>query len=246
MKWGTLYPASYVNVLYNAVCRNLAAPFRFVCLTDDGTGLLPGIEALPLPAFGLPEPLWYAKGVWPKLGIYQPGLNGLTGRCLFIDLDMMICGRLEPFFEFAAPFAAIDTGANWRARHAGAAPEAGTGLFAFDFGAEPQILARFMADPEKAIAAYGTEQAFVQATARSMAFWPHGWVISFKRHLCQPVGLDLFLPPKSPPPDAKVIAFHGSPRPIDLIRPGRHRWATLPHSGRGPVPWLVDYWRENG
>ena len=153
---------------------------------------------------------------------------------------------LEPFFEFAAPFVAIDTGANWKARHAGAAPEAGTGIFAFDFGAEPQILARFMADPERAIAAYGNEQAYVQATARSMAFWPHGWVISFKRHLCQPVGLDLFLPPKSPPPDAKVIAFHGSPRPIDLIRPGRHRWATLPHSGRGPVPWLVDYWRENG
>ncbi len=38
MKWGTLYSADYVNVLYNAVRAHLEGPFRFVCLTDDPRG----------------------------------------------------------------------------------------------------------------------------------------------------------------------------------------------------------------
>lgn len=52
MKWGKLYPASYVNVLYNACRRNITGDFRFVCLTDDATGLGPEIEACPIPDLG--------------------------------------------------------------------------------------------------------------------------------------------------------------------------------------------------
>ena len=33
MKWGTLYPADYVNVLYNAVSKYLDHPFRSVSYT---------------------------------------------------------------------------------------------------------------------------------------------------------------------------------------------------------------------
>jgi hypothetical protein len=40
MKWGTLYPADYVNVLCNASRRHLTGAFRFVCLTDDAPGLV--------------------------------------------------------------------------------------------------------------------------------------------------------------------------------------------------------------
>ncbi len=50
MKWGTLYPADYVNVLYTACRRNLTGDFRFLCLTDDPTGFLPGIEHRPSPS----------------------------------------------------------------------------------------------------------------------------------------------------------------------------------------------------
>jgi hypothetical protein len=53
MKWGTLYSAQYVNVLYNACQANLTDPCRFVCLTDDPSGLLSGIEAFPIPDIGL-------------------------------------------------------------------------------------------------------------------------------------------------------------------------------------------------
>ena len=41
-KWGTLYSAEYVNRVYRGVKAHLKRPFRFVCVTDDPTGLVEG------------------------------------------------------------------------------------------------------------------------------------------------------------------------------------------------------------
>ena len=46
MKWGSLYPSEYVNVLYNAVKANLKSEYRFICFTDNHAGLLPEILAI--------------------------------------------------------------------------------------------------------------------------------------------------------------------------------------------------------
>jgi len=246
MKWGTLYPADYVNVLFHACRRQLTGPFRFVCLTDDAAGLVAGIEAFPIPDLGLDGPM-RTDGQWQKLGIYRPDLYGLTGRALYIDLDMVICGSLDGFFARPEPFITTDMGEDWRPDPGGRArPEPGTCLFAFDLGQETQILERFDRDRAAAVARHVIEQAWVGVQASSMAFWPPGWVISFKRHLRQPVGLDLFRPPKAPPPGARVVAFHGRPRPADLLRPDAGFWDRFPHLGHGPVPWLVDYWTAHG
>ena len=43
MKWGKKYGPEYVNRLHSMVSRHLTIPHRFVCLTDDKTGLNAGI-----------------------------------------------------------------------------------------------------------------------------------------------------------------------------------------------------------
>ena len=53
MKWGTKYPAEYVNTLYSMVARNLCREFRFVCLTEDAVGLNDQVEVFPLPELSL-------------------------------------------------------------------------------------------------------------------------------------------------------------------------------------------------
>jgi len=160
---------------------------------------------------------------------------------------MVICGSLDGFFERPEPFISTDMGPDWRPNPTGRGPaEPGTCLFAFDIGEETQILDRFLADRDKAVAEHVIEQVWVGAMARSMAFWPAGWVISFKRHLRQPIGLDLVLPPRAPPPGARVTAFHGVPRPPALLRPGRGDSDRGPHMGHGQVRWMVDYWVGNG
>ena len=96
MKWGTLYGAEDVNRLHAQVRRHLARPHRFVCFTDDPAGLDPGVEAMPLPELGLPEGSTDTR--WRKLALFNPDL-GLEGTALFLDLDLVIVGPLDPFFE---------------------------------------------------------------------------------------------------------------------------------------------------
>ena len=250
MKWGNLFGPDYVNVLYNACKANLTGPFRFVCLTDSTDGLNDGIEAFPIPEIGCTEEMWFS-GAWPKLGVFMQDLYGLKGRALFIDMDTTISGPLDGFFEHTAPLVGIDTGKNWQkggtAGPAGAHPPLlGTGVFAFTLGEQIQILERFQANPKAAFAATKIEQVWVQEHASSVAYWPSEWVISFKRWLRRPIGVDLFLAPKAPPDGTGMVAFHGDPRPITLIRAGLGVWDKFPHMGYGQVRWMRDYWLDNG
>ncbi len=248
MKWGTLFAPDYVNVLHGACRRHLKGPFRFLCLTDDAAGLDEGIEALPIPEIGCTPEMW-RHGAWPKLPVFAPEIGGATsGRVLFIDLDTVVCGDLEPFFTHPGPFLGIDTGDNWRPGRTLGGPSAllGTGVFAFDLGTQVQILRRFQSAPQEAFRKAGIEQVWVQEHASSLDYWPQDWVISFKRWLRQPIGLDLFYPPNPPPASAGMVAFHGDPRPIALLRPGCARWDRLPHFGHGQVGWMRDYWVSNG
>ena len=239
MKWGPDFPADYVNVLYGACADHMAGDFRFICLTDKAEGLHPQIEAMAIPDIGLTPAQWYTSGVWPKLALFAENLHGLQGRALFIDLDMMIMGPLDPFFEMDGAFIALDVGPNWRPKGGGHPQETGTGVFAFDIGAQAQILEAFVADRDAALAQFQNEQDFVGAHVQGQMFWPEDWVLSFKRHVARRLGRDLLMPPK-PPHDAPIIAFHGTPRPIDLLEQGI--WGRFPHQGRGPVPWVKAYW----
>lgn len=247
MKWGTLFPPDYVNVLYNACRGAIRGNFRFVCLTDDAEGFVPGIEALPIPDIGLSAAEWYTPGVWPKLALYVADLHGLRGRALFIDLDMVVLGGLDEMFSHDAGLVGIEVGDGWwPGRDGSKNPELGTGVFAFDLGAQTRILDAFQADISAARARYKNEQDFVAAHAERLEYWPIGWVISFKRWLRRPIGLDLVLPPKEPPPGTKLVAFHGDPRPIALVPARAGFWDRFPHMGHGQVAWVRDYWVSNG
>lgn len=246
MKWGTLFGPDYVNVLYRACRACCSLDFDFVCLTDDAAGLDPAIIARPLPDIGLTAGEWHERGVWPKLALYKADLHGLRGRALFIDLDMMILRDLDAFLTHPVPFVTTDMGASWRPDVPRADPEPGTCIFAFELGTETGILDAFLADKAAAKRDFRNEQDFVAAHAGSMDYWPEGWVISFKRWLRRPIGIDLFLPPRPPPASAKVVAFHGDPRPAALMRPGLNFWDRFPHMGHGRVRWVMDYWRRYG
>jgi hypothetical protein len=245
MKWGSLYSAAYVNVLYNACRAYTTGDFRFVCLTDDAVGLLPEVEHFPIPDMGLSEFDWN-KGGWPKLSVFKPVLYDITGRCLFLDLDSVVTGSLDALFDHPGDVVAIDTSANWVSQGGNAKPMAGTGVFAFTVGQFPEIYHRLMVDQAGMVAKYRIEQIYLQGELRegAMAFWPPEWVLSFKYHLRRPPLLGLLQRPKPPLPDTRLVAFHGDPRPIDLIRSGI--WGIGPHWGRGGVPWAVDYWRTYG
>lgn len=246
LKYGTLYPAEYVNVLARACRAHMTGDLRFVCLTDDGAGIDADVDVLPIPDVGLAPDQWWIGGVWPKLGIFADPLHDLTGRCLFVDLDMIICGSLDPFFDVQGDLVGINCNEDWGKGQSSLPPRLGTGVIAFDAGGLAFIADHFRAERDAVIARLRQEQMYVAEQVSDLRFWPDPWVASFKRTLRQPIGLDLIKEPKEPPNDARIIAFHGTPRPIDLIRGRPFFWDRFPHMGHGQVRWLRAYWQRYG
>lgn len=70
----------YVRRLHAEVEQHLTVPHRFVCLTDSP---MQGIECLPA----------RFKVWWEKLHIFEPGL--FTGRVMFLDLDTFIVDNID-------------------------------------------------------------------------------------------------------------------------------------------------------
>lgn len=246
MKWGKAYAPDYVNVLASAVRKHLKTPYRFVCLTDDPTGLSPDIEALPIPNMGLSAGN-HSFGAWPKISMFKPDLHGLSGRALFIDLDSMICGDLAPMFDHPGSLVMVE---EWRRPidwfKVNRPIRGASMVISFDIGSMGHVYDELVSRPEHWTSTVRNDQRFMWKLHDDVTFWPDDWVISFKRHLLHPPLVNRFVPPKSPPEGTRILAFHGRPRPAELV-PGRNQvWGDFWRAGRGPVPFFRDYWLSNG
>lgn len=239
MKWGTLYPAEYVNVLYRACRAHLTGDFRFVCLTNQTDGLLPEVQTYPIPDIGL-EHRHYYHGAWPKIAVFQADLYGLSGRALFIDLDTVIWGSLDELFEVPGALVAINN-APWTNE---SKPRTMSSVFAFDLGSLGSVVTRLQAQRDELIGLHDIEQEYLHHAVPDICYWPSDWLISFKHHLRRPLVIDRFLPPPPPPPGVRCLVFHGRPRPMDLVRPPKGNWDRFPHHGSGPVSWMQAYWQR--
>lgn len=93
--------AEYVNTLYDMVRRNLpnGAQARFFCLTDDGKGLDSFINVIPLPA---DLEGWYGKLYLFKDGLFQDG-----SRVCYLDLDTLIVGNCRALINYTGEFATL-------------------------------------------------------------------------------------------------------------------------------------------
>jgi hypothetical protein len=230
MKWGGRYGPEYVNRLFAMVQRHLGLPHRFVCLTDDVTGIWSAIETLPLPAF--PGPQERLSAPWPKLALFEPHLHDLEGTALFLDLDLVIVGGLRPFFEYLPGNCCLI-----RAR--GKNNPANSSVMRFEIGSLADIAADFRADPDGIAAHWRNSQSYLaDRLGPRLRFWPTGWCRSFRHHCLRGWGLDRFLPARLPR-SARVIVFPGRPKPVEAMQGyrdhrGRHRRATS---------WVAEHWR---
>lgn len=254
LKWGTAYPAFFVNRLYGGVKQHLSMPFRFVCVTDDPSGLAPGIDTVPFPP---PPPGWKdtARYQWPaiyvKLLLFEKGFASLEGPTLFLDIDQIVTGPLDDFFTFApGRFCIIHNWIEWHKCLFRKRPFIGnSSCFRFDAGdASDYIYRKFLSELPTAIDQkfYRTEQAYMTHAVgeENIVWWPDSFVRSFKRSCQRPWPLNHFLPPRFVP-GTKILCFHGHPNPDEAIAGyrGKHlnTWTR-------PAPWVKEMWEaeENG
>ncbi len=237
MKWGTAYGPDYVNKLYSMVRRNTKRPLRFVCFTDDAAGLLPGIEAQPLPPIDLPA--GYEWKPWRKVSLWQERLAGLKGDVLFLDLDVVVTASVDPFFDYrpAETYCVIE---NWTQPGSGIG---NTSVFRLRVGSHPEVYGTFMADPEATVRNFRNSQTFVSRAISSVAFWPAEWCVSFKHSLMPRWPLN-FVRPAPFPEGAIVTCFTGHPNP-DEARDGiwPAPWYKRVRKHVRPTPWIAEHWR---
>lgn len=160
---------------------------EFACLSD-----------VPVPGRIRMQHDW--PGWWSKVEAFR-----LSGPILYMDLDTTICGDLAPLFRSDLPFVVLRD-FNPKAR------EIGSGIMAWG-GDMSALYETFKVDPQGHIAANQTarwwgDQGFIEQHGPAREYWQNvapGAVVSWKKH-CQG-GI---------PDGARVVAFHGKPRPWEV------------------------------
>ena len=247
MKWGKLYGPEYVNFLREGVARHLQRPFRFVCFTDDTQGLHADVEVLPLPEFGTPA--GQADLRWRKLAVFRKPLYDLQGTTLFLDLDLVIVGALDVFFEHPGRFLIIRDDDLFRsnplrklrpARDRFLHSVGNSSVFRYEIGAHADILDAYLADPAGATAAYEISQQFQSAQLAKrglLEYWPKGWCVSLKND-CVPRGAKSYVADPAVPEGARIVVFAGTPKMGEVLAGGGDTW----YRRIGDVSWLHRAW----
>lgn len=241
MKWGKLYGPEYVNRLYAMVRAKTTGPIRFVCLTDDSTGLREEIELHPCPQINIPES--HKNRPWRKVSLFAVSehLFGFKGAWLFLDLDLMVTDNLDPFFDYRPeePFVVM---VNWTQPNKGIG---NTSCYRFHVGSSTELLLNLESEYERVLSEFPNSQTYISKTIRQIAFWPDSWCCLFKVHCIPPWPARYWSVPILPD-GARVVAFPGNPNPPDAAI---GKW---PESNRlkkiykyiKPAKWIEKIWEE--
>lgn len=183
------FTPGHVQALYKQIEKY--SPFvEFECLTD-----LPKIEGITTRKLRRGWPGW-----WAKMELFDPELKG---DLLFMDLDTVIQGSLEDFEPLSKLTLLRDFYRDGKKLKEGL----GSGLMFLPEKDRHQIWDEFMVNPRLTIRMnargdqHFLETFWLNKAARFQDVLP-GQVVSWKVH-CQ----------NGVPADARVICFHGQPRP---------------------------------
>lgn len=195
LRTGGEYAPEHVEALYDQVARHWSGPLTFAVLTDAAPSAFADrpIKVLPLRA---DYPGW-----WAKMELFAPWeeFNGIDLLCF--DLDTVIVGSLDDL------------------RHPGGltlltdfykVALAQSGLMYLPAAERPAIWQAWSADPERMMRQFRGDGELLDYYWRHRA---HRWqvlrpgaVVSYKVHVRQQPGQVV-------PAGARVVCFHGKPRP---------------------------------
>ena len=189
------YRQEYEPAHVQALARQLEehAPFvEFECMTDVSPKLLPGIKCRKL-QHGWP-------GWWAKMELLDPEV---PGDFLFMDLDTVITGPLDDILAVDKLTLLRDFYRDGKKLKEGL----GGGLMYLPPEKDPRVWSFWMQQPQLQMRVYsrGDQFLFERFWLGSAKRWQDvvpGQVVSYKVH-CQ----------NGVPPEARIVAFHGQPRP---------------------------------
>ncbi len=197
LKTGGLYTGAHVQALRRQ-CSEHASWKSFVCLTDV---FVPEIACLPL------RHNW--PGWWSKLELFRPDVFPVGTRVLYLDLDTVIVGHLGEILTQDAPFLALE---DFYRRPPKFTRGVGSGVMQWTAGDQDELYFAMADAPDEIRKTYRSsgDQRFIEARRKdSVTFWPDvvpGQIVSYKAHC--PGGVV--------PEGARVVCFHGTPKPWNV------------------------------
>ncbi len=216
LKTGGLYRPDHVQAL-RAACTLWAPGELFVCLTDT---LVPGVICHPLRDG---RPGWWAKLELFRRNVFDPGT-----RILYLDLDTVVVGPLLGILARPERFLALE---DFYRHPPTFARGLGSGVLAWTAG-DPLLAewyTRFEEEADVYMRACGSggDQRYLETcltlggTWATVTFWPDvvpGQIVSYKVHC----------PGGQYPPGARLVCFHGRPKPWDVPALEPRRLAVIP------------------
>jgi hypothetical protein len=219
LKHGELYGPEYVNKLYNMIQRNLTLPHRFICFTENSTGISSEIEIRQLP---LDINL---SGWWWKLYLFKKDHFAKDDTILFFDLDMVIVNNINTLITYLPDhFVGLeDVGRVFRKFP----KKLGSAVMRWTAGTYSDIWETFILDPTVVKQLKGDQDWIWYLHKNSIEFYPEKWIQSYKWEIRMQSELirvgrnQIFKTVRSPyvDPETSVIAFHGTPNPEDVFDP---------------------------
>ena len=238
MKWGSRYGAEFVNRLFSSIKIHAKRRTQLYCYTDDQFGINKEIICKPLPNINLPKDILLTP--WRKISIWQYPLGNLKGDILFLDLDLVITGNLDRFFDFKpGKYCVIE---NWTqiGQNIG-----NTSCFRFPAGKYDFVFNKFNKNPEKIWKKYHIEQIYLSDNIKDQVFWPSEWCKSFKHDLLPKWPFRIWQPAKLPK-ETSIVAFTGKPDPDEVAN---GKWPVKKSQFYKKVykqlktpQWILDNW----
>ena len=116
----------------------------------------------------------YIKTPWRKLTMWKSPLLDLSGDILFLDLDLVITGNIDSFFDYKpGKYCVIE---NWTqiGKNIG-----NTSCFRFPTDKYSYIYNNIQLNPDEVLKNYRIEQVYISKNIPDMVFWPSEWCSKF-------------------------------------------------------------------
>lgn len=217
LKYGTKYPVEYVNKLYNMVQRHLTVPHRFICFTDDSTGLNPDIETISLPSNSS------IKGWWWKTYLFKADHFPQGDVNLFFDLDIVIVNSIDKLVEEQGNFLGFEDPGKIYSRTS----KLNSSVMKWSAGQFSDIWDTYVSNQQLAYGLHGDQDWIWKLHSKQIKFYPESWIKSYKWQVrthseLQRFGsIQKFKDIRTPEihPETSVLVFHGTPNPHDVADP---------------------------
>lgn len=204
---GKKYPPVFVDRLYSMVRRHLGYQYEFVCITDAPRNY----EDLPIRVVA-PEKSW--PGWWAKFNLFSEACIPAGPHVLFFDLDLVILNSINCFIDCTVdtmtPPPILRMLQNFPSG-IGHAPH-NSSIMAWRQGEANRVIWKKFT-PDWINRTHG-DQEVISQLADEVTEWPTDWALSYKCHF---KGRNIV-----PPPECRVVVFHGEFGPGDVPEQWAH------------------------